>query len=69
MSSRIVENRKVFELWHHIYIINDMKATQTNTTELIKNIDKQLKAILKRDIRKIDNGNVRCAAFLQLIAA
>jgi hypothetical protein len=46
-----------------------MKATQTNTTELIKNIDKQLKAILKRDIRKIDNGNIRCAAFLQLIAA
>ena len=46
-----------------------MKATQTNTTELIKNIDKQLKAILKRDIRKIDNSNIRYAAFLQLIAA
>jgi hypothetical protein len=69
LSSLIVGNRKVFGHWHHIYITIDMKATQTNTTELIKNIDKQLKAILKRDIRKIDNGNVRCAAFLQLIAA
>jgi hypothetical protein len=44
----------------------------SNTTALVKTIDKQLKAILEQDIRKftdardIKNKN---AAFLQLIAA
>lgn len=46
-----------------------MKAATTNTTDMVNAIDKQLKSILKKDIRKIDDGNVRCAAFLQLIAA
>jgi len=46
-----------------------MKATPTNTAAVLKSIDEQLKAILKKDIRKIDNVNVRAAAFLQLIAA
>jgi hypothetical protein len=45
-----------------------MKAT-SKTTDLLKVIDQQLKAIIKKDIRKIDNASVRCAAFLQLIAA
>jgi hypothetical protein len=46
-----------------------MKATPIKTTDIIKSIDKQLKAIIKKDIRKIDDVNVRNAAFLQLIAA
>jgi hypothetical protein len=46
-----------------------MKASLTKTTDLVKSIDKQLKAILAKDIRKIDDVNVRNAAFLQLIAA
>jgi hypothetical protein len=46
-----------------------MKATSTKTTALVKNIDQQLKAILAKDIHKIDNANIRKAAFLQLIAA
>ncbi len=46
-----------------------MKATPTKLTDLVKSIDKQLKAILVKDIRKIDNVNIRGAAFLQLIAA
>ncbi len=46
-----------------------MKATSTKTTALVKAIDQQLKAILAKDIRKIDDVNVRNAAFLQLIAA
>lgn len=44
-------------------------ATSTKTENLVKAIDQQLKAIIKKDIRKIDNVNIRCAAFLQLIAA
>jgi|GEM_PF-5069819 len=46
-----------------------MKTSPTKTTDLVKSIDKQLKAILTKDIRKIDDANVRTAAFLQLIAA
>jgi hypothetical protein len=46
-----------------------MRATVLDTTGLVKTIDKQLKAILARDIRKIGNADVRNAAFLQLIAA
>jgi hypothetical protein len=49
-----------------------MKASnskQTKTTDLVKAIDQQLKAILEKDILKIDDVNVRNAAFLQLIAA
>jgi hypothetical protein len=46
-----------------------MKTTSTKTTEVIKAIDKQLKAIIAKDILKLDNVNVRNAAFLQLIAA
>ena len=46
-----------------------MKATSTKTTDLVKSIDRQLRAILKKDIRKIEDANVRQAAFLQLIAA
>jgi len=46
-----------------------MKATPTNTAAVLKSIDEQLKAILKKDIRKIDDVNIRNAAFLQLIAA
>jgi hypothetical protein len=46
-----------------------MKATSTKTSELLKAIDKQLKAILEKDILKIKNVNVRNAAFLQMIAA
>lgn len=46
-----------------------MKATSTKTNDLMKAIDQQLKAIINKDIRKIDNVNIRCAAFLQLIAA
>jgi hypothetical protein len=50
-------------------MVQDMKATPTNTAALLKSIDQQLKKILKKDIRKIDNVNVRGAAFLQMIAA
>lgn len=46
-----------------------MKANITKTTELVKAIDKQLKAILEKDILKIEDKNVRNALFLQLIAA
>jgi len=46
-----------------------MKTSSTKTTDLVRSIDKQLKAILTKDIRKIDDVNVRSAAFLQLIAA
>ena len=46
-----------------------MKAQPTKTTDLVKSIDKQLKAIIKKDIRKIDDAAIRNAAFLQLIAA
>jgi len=46
-----------------------MKAKSTTTTDLLKSIDQQLRAILKKDIRKIDDANVRQAAFLQLIGA
>jgi len=46
-----------------------MKATAKKTTELVKAIDKQLNAILEKDILKIDDAGVRKAAFLQLIAA
>jgi hypothetical protein len=50
-------------------MIQVMKATAKTTTDLVKVIDKQLQAILEKDIRKIDNINVKNAAFLQLIAA
>jgi len=46
-----------------------MKAKSTQNTKLVKLIDKQLKVILAKDIRKIEDSNVRCSAFLQLIAA
>jgi hypothetical protein len=46
-----------------------MKANSTKTEIIVKAIDQQLKAIIKKDIRKIDDVNIRCAAFLQLIAA
>ncbi len=46
-----------------------MKAKSTKTTDLLKSIDQQLRAILRKDIRKIEDANVRQAAFLQLIAA
>ena len=46
-----------------------MKAQSIKTTDIVKSIDKQLKAILKKDIRKIDNAAIRNAAFLQMIAA
>jgi hypothetical protein len=46
-----------------------MKANSTKTTELVKAIDQQLKAILEKDILKIEDVNVKNAAFLQLIAA
>lgn len=50
-------------------MITVMKATTTQTPALLKAIDKQLKAILAKDIRKIDDVHIRTAAFLQLIAA
>jgi len=61
-------------LWHCIYMISvsnqtTMKANTTKTNELLKAIDKQLKAIIEKDILKIDDLNIRNAAFLQLIAA
>jgi hypothetical protein len=46
-----------------------MKTTTPKTTDLVSAVDQQLKSILKRDIRKIDDKNIRRAAFLQLIAA
>jgi hypothetical protein len=47
-----------------------MKTTATQTTPiLLKAIDKQLKAILERDIKKIKEESIKNAAFLQLIAA
>jgi hypothetical protein len=46
-----------------------MRATPTTTTELVKEIDRQLKVILSTDIRKIDDIHIRGAVFLQLIAA
>lgn len=46
-----------------------MKATSTKNIDLVKLIDKQLKAIIKKDIRKLDDVNFRNAAFLQLISA
>jgi len=46
-----------------------MKATTTKTAELVKAIDQQLKKIIEKDILKIEDVNVRNAAFLQLIAA
>jgi len=46
-----------------------MKTTATQTPDLLKAIDKQLKAILENDIRKIEDKDIRNAAFLQLIAA
>jgi len=46
-----------------------MKTTATQTPALLKAIDKQLKAILENDIRKIEDKDIRNAAFLQLIAA
>jgi len=45
------------------------KNTAAKTTELVKAIDQQLKAILEKDICNIENVHVRNAAFLQLIAA
>jgi len=57
------------ENWHHIYITIGMKATTTKTAELVKAIDQQLKKIIEKDILKIEDVNVRNAAFLQLIAA
>jgi len=46
-----------------------MKTTATQTPAFLKAIDKQLKATLQKDIRKIDDKGIRSAAFLQLIAA
>jgi len=46
-----------------------MKTAATKTTDLVKAIDKQLNAILVKDIRKIKDEGIRNAAFLQLIAA
>lgn len=51
-----------------------MKTTATKTksiksVDLVSAIDKQLQAILANDIRKIDNVNIKNAAFLSLIAA
>jgi uncharacterized membrane-anchored protein len=45
------------------------KNTSAKTAEMVKAIDKQLKAILEKDIRIIDNIHLKNAAFLQLIAA
>jgi len=46
-----------------------MKTLSTQPPALLKTIDKQLKAILESDIRKIKEEGIRNAAFLQLIAA
>jgi len=46
-----------------------MKTTTKTTSTIIKTIDQQLKAILAKDIRKIDDANIRNAVFLQMIAA
>ena len=49
-----------------------MKTNKTTTTELLKSIDDQLKAILENDIKKlheVKDVRVKQAAFLQLIAA
>jgi hypothetical protein len=46
-----------------------MKTTAKKTSDLVKAIDKQLKAILTKDIRNIKDEGIRNAAFLQLIAA
>ena len=46
-----------------------MKATVPTTAELVQKIDKQLQAILLKDIPKIGSTQLRNAAFLQLIAA
>ena len=54
---------------HCIYVIFVMKTKATQTADIIKAIDGQLKNILAKDIHKIDNVNIRIAAFLQLIAA
>lgn len=60
--------------WHYNYVILIMKTTATKTksiksVDLVSAIDKQLQAILANDIRKIDNVNIKNAAFLSLIAA
>ena len=41
----------------------------TQKITLLKAIDRELKAILEKDIRKIEDKDIRNAAFLQLIAA
>ncbi|HWZ03409.1 MAG TPA: hypothetical protein VNX40_07320 [Mucilaginibacter sp.] len=48
-----------------------MKNTATKTTITLKTIQRELKAILEVDIRKLTSPqyvNIRNAAFLQLIA-
>jgi len=51
----------LYQLWYESNTDQDQSH--------FKAIDQQLKMILKKDIRKIDNVNVRNAAFLQMIAA
>jgi hypothetical protein len=49
-----------------------MKTTTTKTTTSLKAVEKELKAILENDIRKLTEPqyvNHKFAAFLQLIAA
>ena len=49
-----------------------MKANATKTATSLKSVEKELKAILETDIRKLNGPqyvNHRIAAFLQLIAA
>ena len=49
-----------------------MKTATTKTTPSLKSVEKELKAILESDIRKLNGPqyvNHKFAAFLQLIAA
>jgi hypothetical protein len=63
-----------------IFIVNDvinvktsiMKTTSTKTVISLKSVEKELKAILEQDIRKLNAPqyiNNKYAAFLQFIAA
>jgi hypothetical protein len=49
-----------------------MKTTTTKSTVSLKSVEKELKAILEQDVRKLSAPqyiNHKYAAFLQLIAA
>jgi len=49
-----------------------MKTTTSKSTVSLKSVEKELKAILEQDVRKLNSPqyiNHKYAAFLQLIAA